>query len=56
MASKLDLPSLVEGLQELPTAYLVAGAVALMAVTALVLRVFTNTFTGKAPPWCVINW
>lgn len=50
MAAQLDFAALVEGLAQLPTAHLVGGAALLFLLTAIALRLFTNTFTFKAPP------
>lgn len=46
----MDFVSLSEGLARLPPLQLVAGATVLLLATALILRLFTNTFTFKHPP------
>lgn len=46
----MDIVSLTEGLAQLPMPYLVVGATVLLMVTAVVLRVLSNTLTFKAPP------
>lgn len=46
----VDIVALTEGLQALPLPQLIAVATGVVVLAALVMRVLSNTFHGKAPP------
>ncbi|KAL4458418.1 hypothetical protein ABPG75_013283 [Micractinium tetrahymenae] len=46
----MDVASLAEGLQALPLSTLLAAATAVVLLAAVVMRVLSNNFPGKAPP------
>ena len=46
----VDILALSEGLQDLPLPQLIAVATGVVLLAALVMRVLTNKFNGKAPP------
>jgi hypothetical protein len=46
----VDLVALTEGLQALPLPQLIAVATGVVFLAALLMRIFANTFRGKAPP------
>ena len=46
----VDIVALTEGLQALPLPQLIAVATGVVVLAALVMRILSNTFHGKAPP------